>query len=246
MAALGQEQRTKNKEQKDSPSAFTPSPAHPLTPSAQQSPVVGRRSPDLGFVIADVSDKGVAAAMFMALSRSLVRAAALDGSSPAVALGRANRWITRDSESAMFVTLFYGVLQPENGLLCYTCAGHNPPLLFQARGGAPIELKTPGIALGVLEHATLGEDEVTIAPGDTLVCYTDGVTEAINGTDEPFGVARLVEVVATHRDRSAAGLLDAINAALQAFTGDRPLFDDVTMVVVKRAAETSNTGDGGA
>jgi serine phosphatase RsbU (regulator of sigma subunit) len=231
-----QEQSTKNKEQNDLSAA--PSPAHPLTRSPDQPSVVGRRSSDLGFVIADVSDKGVPAAMFMALSRSLVRAAALDGSSPSFALGRANRWITRDSESAMFVTLFYGVLQPESGLLRYTCAGHNPPLLFQAGGGAPIELKTPGIALGVLEHATLGEDQVTIAPGELLVCYTDGVTEAINGADEPFGVARLVEVVAAHRDSSAAGLLDAINAALQAFTGGRALFDDVTMVVVKRAADS--------
>jgi serine phosphatase RsbU (regulator of sigma subunit) len=245
VAALGQEQRTKNKEQNaENPELADNSPLHLLSRSSDQSSIVGRQTPDLGFVIADVSDKGVAAAMFMALSRSLVRAAALDGSSPAVALGRANRWITRDSESAMFVTLFYGVLQPESGLLRYTCAGHNPPLLFQAGGGAPAELKTPGIALGVLEQATLGEDEVTIAPGDTLVCYTDGVTEAINGAEEPFGVARLVEVVATHRDRSAAGLLDAINAALLAFTGDRPLFDDVTMVVVKRAAEASKTADG--
>ena len=194
-------------------------------------------------MIADVSDKGVAAAMFMALSRSLMRAAALDGSSPAVAVARANRWITRDSESAMFVTLFYGLLQPESGLLRYACAGHNPPLLFRASGGAPAELATPGIALGVLEQAALGEDEVLIAPGDVLVCYTDGVTEAVDAVDEPFGVPRLVEVVAAHRDCSAAGLLDAISAALQAFTGDRPPFDDVTMVVVKRVAEASHTGD---
>jgi serine phosphatase RsbU (regulator of sigma subunit)/putative methionine-R-sulfoxide reductase with GAF domain len=208
--------------------------------SEPPSVVADGRSPDFGFVIADVSDKGVPAAMFMALSRSLVRAAALDGSSPAVALTRANRWITRDSESAMFVTLFYGVLQPENGLLHYTCAGHNPPLLFRADGSAPIELKTPGIALGVLEHATLGEDAVTIAPGDILVCYTDGVTEAINAAEEPFGIPRLIEVVAAQRDLSAAHLLDAINAALLAFTGGLPPFDDLTMVVLKRAAETAD------
>ncbi len=204
--------------------------------------VVGGRSSDLGFVIADVSDKGVPAALFMALSRSLVRAAALDGSSPAFALTRANRWITRDSESAMFVTLFYGVLQPESGLLRYTCAGHNPPLLFRADGSAPIELTTPGIALGVLEEATLGEAAVTIAPGDILVCYTDGVTEAINAAEEPFGVPRLIEVVAAQRSPSAANLLDAINAALLAFTGGRPPFDDVTMLVLKRAAETGDRG----
>jgi len=189
----------------------------------------------LGFVVADVSDKGVPAAMFMMLSRSLMRAAALDGSSPSVALGRANRWITRDSESAMFVTLFYGILQPETGLLRYGCAGHNPPLLFQA-DGAVRELKTPGIALGVLEDATLGEDQITLAPGDILVCYTDGLTEAINGVEEAFGVERLVEVVASNRDQSAEELVASINGALLRFT-ERPPFDDLTLVVLKRVAE---------
>jgi serine phosphatase RsbU (regulator of sigma subunit) len=194
----------------------------PLTPNSQP----------LGFVVADVSDKGVPAAMFMMLSRSLMRAAALDGSSPSVALGRANRWITRDSESAMFVTLFYGILQPETGLLRFGCAGHNPPLLFQV-DGAVQELKTPGIALGVLEDATLGEDQITLARGEILVCYTDGLTEAINGVEEAFGVERLVEVVATNREQSAEELVASINGALLRFT-ERPPFDDLTLVVIKR------------
>jgi serine phosphatase RsbU (regulator of sigma subunit)/putative methionine-R-sulfoxide reductase with GAF domain len=203
----------------------------------QQTTDDGQRTTDLGFVIADVSDKGVPAAMFMALSRSLVRAAALDGSTPALALARANRWITRDSESAMFVTLFYGVLEPESGLLRYSCAGHNPPLLFRAAGGAPIELTTPGIALGVLEQITLGEGEITLEAGDTLVCYTDGVTEAVDAADEPFGVARLVEVVAARRERPAAEVLVGITDALTRFTEGRTPFDDLTMVVIKRALE---------
>jgi serine phosphatase RsbU (regulator of sigma subunit)/putative methionine-R-sulfoxide reductase with GAF domain len=190
----------------------------------------------LGFVIADVSDKGVPAAMFMTLSRSLVRAAALDGSSPSVALARANRWIARDSESAMFVTLFYGILQPENGLLRYGCAGHNPPLLFRAAGGSPAELTTVGIALGVLEQAILGEGEAVIEPGDLLVCYTDGVTEAVNNAEEPFGVPRLIEVVAEQRERAASEVLEAITEALLAFTEGKPPFDDVTLVVIKRVA----------
>lgn len=189
---------------------------------------------DLGFVIADVSDKGVAAAMFMALSRSLVRAAALDGSSPALALTRANRWITRDSESGMFVTLFYGILQPESGVLRYSCAGHNPPLLFRRADDAVIELTTPGIALGVLEEVVLGEATVTLAAGDLLVCYTDGVTEAIAADDEPFDVARLVETVLAQRAASAAEVLNAITEALAQFTDSRAPFDDITLVVLKR------------
>jgi serine phosphatase RsbU (regulator of sigma subunit)/putative methionine-R-sulfoxide reductase with GAF domain len=215
----------------------------PVSPPADSLP--------LGFVIADVSDKGVPAAMFMALSRSLVRAAALDGSSPALALTRANRWITRDSESAMFVTLFYGVLQSETGHLRYCCAGHNPPLLFRASAvshaegqGSPLALATPGIALGVLEEVTLGESQVVVEPGDILICYSDGITEAIDNDEEPFGVARLVEVVAAHHQQSAAAVLSAINDALLAFTGGRPPFDDVTLVVIKRAPAPDTPGAG--
>lgn len=189
----------------------------------------------LGFVVADVSDKGIPAAMFMTLSRSLVRAAALDGSSPSLALSRANRWITRDSESAMFVTLFYGILQPETGVLRFCCAGHNPPLLFRAADQSMTELTTPGMALGVLEEAPLSEDETVLAAGDVLVCYTDGLTEAINAAEEAFGVERLADVIATHHGGSAAELVAAINAALRRFS-ERPPFDDLTLVVIKRLA----------
>jgi serine phosphatase RsbU (regulator of sigma subunit) len=197
--------------------------AQSLAPSSQS----------LGFVVADVSDKGIPAAMFMALSRSLVRAAALDGSMPAVALMRANRWITRDSESAMFVTLFYGIVQPETGALRYSCAGHNPPLLYRAAAGRIDELTTPGIALGVLEDAVLGEAEVILGEGDVLVCYTDGLTEAINGVEEAFGVERLVQVIERAHEDTAANLVAAINSALLRFT-ERPPFDDLTLVVIKR------------
>ncbi len=191
-------------------------------------------APPFGFVIADVSDKGVPAALFMALSRSLVRAAALDGSPPGVALSKANRWISRDTDLSMFVTLFYGVLDPERGVLRYACGGHNPPLLMRAANGDVTPLTTPGIALGVLDEATIGEAEVEIQPGDVLVCYTDGVTEAIDADEQPFDVVRLIEVVARHRTRSAADIVNAIVVALQAFTADRPPFDDITLVIIKR------------
>jgi len=184
-------------------------------------------------VIADVSDKGVPAAMFMALSRSLVRAAALDGSSASTALMRANRWITRDSDSAMFVTLFYGILELATGCMRFSCAGHNPPLLVRA-DGAVEELKTPGIALGVLEEARLYETTVDFHPGDVLVCYTDGITEAINNADEEFGVPRLTEVIRQQREASADTIRRAIGEALGIFTEGRPPFDDITMVIIKR------------
>ena len=198
------------------------------------------RQPPLGFVIADVSDKGVPAALFMALARSLIRAAALDGSSPRVATLRANRWITRDSQSGMFVTLFYGVLDVPTGRLRFTNAGHNPPLLLR-RDGEVDPLATPGIALGVIESARLHEAETILEEGDIIVCYTDGVTEAIDEQEQEYGVERLTEVVRQHRDLRTRGIVDAILADLAEHTGKRPAFDDVTLIVIKRCG--SDTGN---
>lgn len=192
----------------------------------------GSAAQPLGFVIADVSDKGVPAALFMALARSLVRAAALDGSAPAAALTRANRWITRDTEAGMFVTVFYGIIEPHTGRMRYCCAGHNPPILFRANGAVEM-LHTPGIALGVLEEITLEEREVCLAHGDVVVCYTDGVTEAINAAEEPFGVERLIETVAATRTGSAQSILESITGALGRYA-EGPLYDDVTLVIIKR------------
>lgn len=186
----------------------------------------------LGFVIADVSDKGVSAAMFMMLSRSLTRAAALDGADPAVALTRANRWIARDSDSAMFVTLFYGIIEPETGQLTYCCAGHNPPILVRSNGDIS-ELSTPGIALGVLEDVQLNQACVTMLPGDVLVCYTDGVTEGFNETNDQFGTARLMDIIRKQRTNSAAQLVTSITTSLFQFTNG-VIFDDITLLVIKR------------
>lgn len=191
----------------------------------------------LGFVVADVSDKGVSAAMFMGMSRSLVRAAALDGSAPALALERANRWITRDSESGMFVTLFYGVLDPDDGVLRYSCAGHNPPLLYRAADASFTALHTPGIAMGVIEEVTLAQSQTTMEPGDVLVCYTDGVTEAINVAEEQFGVDRLRDVIAREHSQSAPRIINAIYEAVDRFTSGQPPFDDITLVVLRRNDE---------
>jgi serine phosphatase RsbU (regulator of sigma subunit)/putative methionine-R-sulfoxide reductase with GAF domain len=199
-------------------------------------PLTGANGEHLfGFVIADVSDKGMAAALFMALSRSLVRAAALDGSDPAAALTRANRWITRDSESGMFVTLFYGILDLDSGVLRYCCAGHNPPLV-RSHDGSTRELATPGIALGVIEEASLHSASTIIAPGDTLVCYTDGVTESFDEHDELYGVPRLIDVIQRTQHEPAATVVRAIADDIAAFSDGR-IFDDVTMLVIRRTAE---------
>lgn len=189
--------------------------------------------PQFGFVIADVSDKGVPAALFMALSRSLIRAAALDASPPSKAVERANRWIARDSQSGMFVTLFYGLLDYTTGLLRYTNAGHNPPILLRA-GGIVETLGICGIAPGVIEEARYRESQAVIGYGEVLVCYTDGVTEAINTAEEEYGSARLTELVQRYHTHPADTIVQAILSDLASHTGDRPAFDDVTLVVLKR------------
>jgi serine phosphatase RsbU (regulator of sigma subunit) len=163
-----------------------------------------------------------------------MRAAALDGSSPVVATERANRWITRDSQSGMFVTLFYGMLDVVTGELSYTNAGHNPPLLLRCDGRIET-LSTPGIALGVIENAPLHEKTTVLESGDLLICYTDGVTEAINEAEEEYGVARLTDVVTRNRHLPAQAIVDTILADLLDHTGRLPAFDDVTLVLLKRA-----------
>lgn len=187
----------------------------------------------LGLLIADVSDKGVPAALFMALSRSLVRSGVIGASGPSEGLRRANTWIIKDAQSDMFVTLFYGVLDPTARTFTYANAGHNPPLLYRAATGAIEPLTAKGIVLGVLPEIELEERQVVMTPGDLLVLYTDGVTEAINGHEEAFEEQRLAQAVRQHHDLGAAEIIAQIRAAVLAFTGDRPRFDDATLVVLK-------------
>jgi serine phosphatase RsbU (regulator of sigma subunit) len=179
-----------------------------------------------------VSGKGVPAALFMALSRSLVRAAALDGSSPSVALGRANRWITRDSQSGMFVTLFYGILDVKTGRLRFTNAGHNPPLLRRAESKRLEQLSHHTLALGIEPDWHFESREVELRHGDVLVLYTDGVTEAMNERDELFSERRLARILQSSTGLQASEMVRAVDQGVRAFVGARPLLDDVTLVVL--------------
>lgn len=190
----------------------------------------------LGIVIADVSDKGVPAALFMVLSRSLIRASALSHDSPAAALQRANRLIQEDSTTDMFVTAFYGVIDLQSGEMRYASGGHNPPFLCRASDGAILSLEARGIILGVVEEAQWEECTVQLAPGDTLVLYTDGVTEAINSAEEQFGEERLRRTICRHRHADLGAARRALLAALEEFSEGQPPFDDITLVLVRREA----------
>ncbi|MDD4137873.1 MAG: SpoIIE family protein phosphatase [Methanoregula sp.] len=186
-----------------------------------------------GLVIADVSGKGVPAALFMALSRTLIRASTLVDADPAQSIGHANRMIYEDSKTNMFVTLFYAVLDSRAMTLNYVNAGHNPPLLLQDGASAVRLLKAEGIALGVIDNVDLQSVKVNLKPGDVLVLYTDGVTEAINNKEEEFGEERLFRVISENRHRPAQEIMDQILAEITAFAGDQPQFDDITLMVLR-------------
>jgi len=203
----------------------------PLPPSADGPLPAEDR---LGLAIADVADKGVPAALFMALCRTLVRTVAIDGRSPSAAIGRANDLILADARSGLFVTLFYTILPPQSGAIAYVNAGHMPPLLVRSADGRVEELWTHGMAMGVLPHMEVEERTAHLDPGDLLVLYTDGVTEASNAEGEMFGRERLKEVASAHRAQSAEDLVQTIDEAITAFVGDAPQFDDFTLVVARR------------
>ena len=186
-----------------------------------------------GLAIADVSGKGVPAALFMALSRTLIRASTARNPATVNAIKQANSLICADSKTSMFVTLFYAILDANKMTLTYVNAGHNPPLLFRSGATDIALLEAKGIALGVIEQVDLDEVELELKRGDTVVLYTDGVTEALNEAGEEFGSARLMAVVRAQSGASARELITQIRDAIGAFTGNQPQFDDITLMVLK-------------
>ncbi len=191
----------------------------------------------LGILIADVADKGMGAALYMALSRTLIRTYAFEyDSQPEIVLSATNRRLLMDIHASMFVTVFYGILDPATGTLTYCNAGHNPPYLLSAQNGGAVQvlLKT-GMVLGVVEDMDWKQETVQLAPGDVLLLYTDGITEAQNLQEEFFGEKRLLETVQANRGHSAQDIQGALIAEVLKFAGDAPQFDDITLMVVVRA-----------
>jgi serine phosphatase RsbU (regulator of sigma subunit)/putative methionine-R-sulfoxide reductase with GAF domain len=188
----------------------------------------------LGLVIADVADKGVPAALYMALTRTLIRTVAFDGASPARTLARANNLILADARAELFVTAFYAILDAGTGRVRYANGGHMPAIVIRAGGGESTLLRAHGMALGILRGVLPPEETAKLEPGDTLILYTDGVVEATDGQEQMFGREQLVEVAERHRRESPAAMVQAISDAIAAFVGDAPQFDDLTLVVARR------------
>jgi sigma-B regulation protein RsbU (phosphoserine phosphatase) len=187
----------------------------------------------IGLFIADVSDKGVPAALFMALTRTLVRAAVVETESPAEALRRVNDLLIPDTQQGMFVTAVYAVLFPDSGELVYANAGHNPPL-WLTRDGKVERLTRTGMALGVLEGTALEEQTIALKEGDTLLFYTDGLNEAFSPEGDIFGEERIIVALQDGKSKSAERILQGIEKNLGAFVGDEEQSDDLTMLVLKR------------
>lgn len=189
----------------------------------------------LGIVIADVTGKGVPAALFMARSSAMIRAAGLQGGSPSTVLLQLNKSILRnDGPSELLLTALYAVLDTLLGRLVFANGGHCRPLWLQATTGMLQELSSQSMILGALDGIELEECEINLKPGDVIVLYTGGVTEAMDADGQFFGTKRLKEVVAASAGSSAQQLLENVIAAVQGFAGPDSPSDDIALVVVRR------------
>ncbi len=198
-------------------------------------PLANADNSRLGIVIADVTDKGMPAALFMAFTRSTLRASLSTIESPVEAIAHANALVSADSYKSMFVTLFYAALDPASGNLTYINAGHNPPYLVKPAQPQPLSrLKRTGIPLGIDDSMTYTQEMVALQPGEMLICYTDGATDALNPAGEDFGNERFEQVILANQAGSADSMLHAIETALLAFIGGGVPFDDITLVILKR------------
>ncbi len=192
----------------------------------------------IGLAVADVSDKGVPAALFMMSTRTLLKGAAIGTSDPGAVLREVNDLLHDDNEASMFVTVLYAVYDPESGELRYANGGHNPPLLVHADGSSTLLPLTDGIALGLVPDLHYRQDRVTLAPGDAVVFYTDGVTEAMNGENDEFGTEGLRAIFTASPSPNWQEANSAVFEAVHAFAGDTPQSDDITcMTLCRRESE---------
>ncbi len=189
----------------------------------------------IGLAIADVSDKGVPAALFMMSSRTLLKGAAIGSVYPGRVLREVNDLLDEDNEASMFVTVLYAVYDPVTGELTYANGGHNSPLVVHADGSSALLPLTEGIALGVMPGLEFRENTVVLSPGDTVVFYTDGVTEAMDSSGEQFGTHRLYEIFAASAPKDSREANRAVFEAVRDFVGETPQSDDITCMTLYRS-----------
>jgi sigma-B regulation protein RsbU (phosphoserine phosphatase) len=190
----------------------------------------------IGLVIADVSGKGVPAAFFMAVARTNLRDLAARYAEPGACLAQTNEVLCTQNPMDLFVTVFYCVLDSTTGMLHYANGGHNPPYVRRADGAVEVLGGAVGLVLGVVPGIVYPEHALQLLPGDRLVLYTDGVTEAFNAADEAYGAERLIAEVKVHGDGAAAALVERICRSVTIFAGAAPQSDDITLTVLRWGA----------
>lgn len=188
----------------------------------------------MGLVMADVSGKGIAAALFMTVSRTLIRSNAFAHiDAPGSCLTAVNHVLCKDNVNMMFVTTFYAQLDIKTGKLTYCNAGHNPPHIIRQGGAVETMKKSHGMALGVMDDTEYSNDDVQLSAKDMLFLFTDGVTEAENNSGQQFGDEHLVEELDKYRDLSPSEIINTMRTDITKFADGFPQSDDITMLAVK-------------
>lgn len=190
---------------------------------------------ELAICLADITGKGMPAALLMANLQATIRAQSVASASAAPCLDHSNNLLYESTDSEKFATIFYGLLNCQTHQLNYSNGGHNDPLLFSGKN-APQRLRTGGIMLGALPNMSYMEETISLQPDDLLVLYSDGITEAENDRDEEFGESKLIELIANHHQASAKELIERIIVAVRDFAGQKPQSDDITLVVIRRVS----------
>ncbi len=187
----------------------------------------------LGFVVGDVSGKGVSAAMLMTVSRTLLRAIALREPDPAAAITQLNRLLYPETVAEMFVTVFYGVMNRQTGTVTYCNAGHNTPYVVRSNANIEQVPRSGGIGVCLMKEFEYASATVTLGPGDTFVAYTDGVTEAMDGGGHQFGDERLITLLEACQGDTPNQVIRKIVRAVSEYSGDAPQSDDITALALR-------------
>ena len=188
----------------------------------------------MGFTIADVSGKGVPAAIFMAVSRTLIKATGLQDKPTNECMSTVNDILCDESVGSMFVTVFYGIYDLQTGQITFTNAGHNPPYILKADGQVEVVKSPCNLVLGAVPDMPFSCDTLELVPGDTLFMYTDGVTEAENKNHDQFGESRLEEALAECKGTDSKHIVDTVNTKVKEFINGAAQSDDITQLVIRR------------
>jgi sigma-B regulation protein RsbU (phosphoserine phosphatase) len=187
----------------------------------------------LAIVIADVSGKGVPAALFMVIAKTLIKNHAQLGKSPAEVFTTVNNQLYEGNDESMFVTAWMGILEIDTGRFTYVNAGHNPPLLKHTGKDYDWLKSKPGFVLAGMENIKYHQNEITLKLGDRVYLYTDGVTEAINSENKLFGDSRLLKIINNKKNPNLTELLSYVNEKIDNFVKDKEQFDDITMLIME-------------